>query len=453
MKEDNLFERVQNDARRRMSWRQTKASNLSILREVLPRGHVIRARHQEIPLERDTVMVFADDAPLGNWAHPCRYLLHNTDDGELYQEIRATFPPYLIEAPETYQVFHEPVVWPAEERLWRIRPVLRIVWPVPVGNRYAVLFSGPSNNRHVNDLEFLYRTLIDIYGFPAENIYVLNYDGTVDYSGQPHPVGDWPGDNTPYRMPVHSEGTKSALEDVFDDLGTRLEADDLLLIHTNNHGGHDGTESFLCAYSGPDYLASDFAAKLGELPRFRCLIVMMEQCHSGGFNAPIIASSPAVRTSVASACCELCNSIGGPEFDPFARDWIAAVNGVDPYGAALAFDPDTDGNGCISASEAFNYADTIHDLRDTPVFDAAPADAGSCHLGQIFSRLRLYYDLVYERLLPWWVTLPDPVFYERVHKELIPRLIEVDEYVQKRSKRLQRDLEPRIEELIKEAMG
>jgi hypothetical protein len=77
-----------------------------------------------------------------------------------------------------------------------------------------------------------------------------------------------------------------------------LKADDLLLIHTNNHGGHNGTESYLCTYSGPDYLASDFAAKLGKLPKFNCLMVMMEQCHSGGFNAPILANSTATLTSV-----------------------------------------------------------------------------------------------------------------------------------------------------------
>jgi hypothetical protein len=461
MKEENLFERVQNGARRRMSWRKAKTSNLFIQSEVLAKGHVIHARHQKIPLEQDTVMVFADDAPGYNWSHPCRYLLHNAENGELYKEVAAAFPPYLIEPPETFQVFYEPGVRLAEERLlWPIKAEARLVWRVPVGNRYAVLFSGGSNPRHVNDLEFLYRTLVDVYGFPTEQIYVLNYDGTLDC--WPSLPANWPGDGTAYRMPVHGRGTKSELEGVFNDLKTRLKSDDLLLIHTNNHGGHDGTESYLCGYDSPgyigadDYMASDFATKLGELPQFRCLIVMMEQCHSGGFNAPILASNPADRTSVASACGELVSSWGCGDFDCFARDWIAAVNGADPYGAALASNPDTDGNGCISASEAFNYADAIHDPRDSPMFSATPADGGSCHLGQIYAGVLLpwwYYQLVYERLWPWWVELPDPIFYERFHKELVPRLKEMDEYVQKRSEELQRELEPQIEKLIEGAMG
>ena len=71
-------------------------------------------------------------------------------------------------------------------------------------------------NRHVNDLEFLYRTLVHLYRVPAANITVLNYDGTLDYNDAswqqvPPPVGNWPGDNTPYQMKINGPGTKEAL--------------------------------------------------------------------------------------------------------------------------------------------------------------------------------------------------------------------------------------------------
>jgi hypothetical protein len=46
------------------------------------------------------------------------------------------------------------------------------------------------------DLEFLYRVLVNDYGWDEDKIYVLNYDGSIDYSGWPHPVGNWPGDGT-----------------------------------------------------------------------------------------------------------------------------------------------------------------------------------------------------------------------------------------------------------------
>ena len=49
-----------------------------------------------------------------------------------------------------------------------------------------------------------------------------------------------------------------------------------------------------------------------------------------------------------------------------ARDWIAAEIGHDPYGAALAFNADTNNNGVIEANEAFNYALAVQNLLNSP---------------------------------------------------------------------------------------
>lgn len=414
----SVLEKIQLDAFQRMSWVNSKSTNLYINENPLKAGESIKAYEQEIPLNRKTTMVFADEAPMYNWAHPCRFLLYDAEDGDLYDEINARFPPYLIKQPDTYRVFHEP-----------IKPIVGVLergryldWTRKFGDllkrydergkRYAVLFSGASNNRHVNDLEFLYRTLIDVYDFHPNNIHVLNYDGTVNYSGYPQPVVSWPGDNTPYRMPVHGQGTKSEFEAVFNNLINVLKSRDLLFIHTNNHGGHNGTESYLCTFSAPSYTASDFATKLSELPNYKMLIVMMEQCHSGGFNNPIISNSTADETSVASACGEFASSIGGPDFDPFARDWISAMNGTDPYGSALAFDPNIIGDGVISASEAYNYADTVKDPYDTPVYNDSPIGCGDhMHLGRpppvlVLDKILAY--LKYYELEPH-IPLPEPV--------------------------------------------
>jgi hypothetical protein len=414
----------------RLSWRAARNTNLYLESRVLRRDEAIVAYNQRIPLERDTIMVFADDAPRFNWSHPCRYLLHDAESGELYREVPAQFPPYMIERPpETYQVFHEPLRVATDPPLYfPISPRLRCPIRWRRGQRYAVLFSGASNNRHTNDLEFLYRTLCDLYGFPAANIYVLNYDGTINYNGYPHPVTSWPGDHAAYRMPVNGQGTKADLDSVLDTLKTRLKADDLLLIHTNNHGGHNGTESYLCTYSGADYLASAFASKLSTLPKFECLMVMMEQCHSGGFNAPILAQSPATYTSVSSACLEANNSIGGADFDPFARDWIAAMAGHTPYGGALASNPDTDGTAKVSAKEAHDYADAIHDPYDTPVYSESSPAAGKYFLGQRYWAIwPIYCRLLVEVLLPYYRRMPIPEFYRLVHEEVVPSLRHLEE--------------------------
>lgn len=437
-----------------LSWQAARRTNLYIESNVLAKGKAIKAYKQRIPLRRDTIMVFADDAPQYNWAHPCRYLLHDAKTGEFYHEVKAQFPPYMTtNVPNTFQAFHHAVRMEKTELYYPVLPKLRcpIVWKK--GQRYAVLFSGASNNRHTNDLEFLYRGLRDIYGFPAANIYVLNYDGNVNYSGNPKPVVNWPGDGTAYRMPLNGKGTKADLDSVLNTLKAKLKADDLLLVHTNNHGGHNGTESYLCTYSGADYLASDFASKLGTLPKFNCLIVMMEQCHSGGFNSPILSHSTAKYTSVSSACEELRSSIGGAHFDPFARDWISAMIGSTPYGGALASNPDTDGTGKVSAKEAHNYADAVKDPYDTPVYSESSTMAGSYHLGQRWYIWPMYCRLFVEVLYPYYLRKPIPEFYEMLHERLMPNLRDIEDKLPGVSAKQEVELKKALTTITKKVMG
>lgn len=438
-----------------LSWSATRSTNLYIESRLLKRGEDIIAYKQRIPLDRDTIMVFSDDAPRYNWAHSCRYLLHDPTTGEMYREIKAQFPPYMnTDVPKTFELFHRGVYIAEADIYYPILPKLRCPIRWLRGQRYAVLFSGSSNNRHTNDIEFLYRTLRDIYDFPSANIYVLNYDGTVNYNGNPKPVVSWPGDSTAYRIPITGKGTKADLDSVLDSLKTKLRADDLLLIHTNNHGGHNGTQSYLCTYSGSDYLASDFGAKLATLPKFNCLMVMMEQCHSGGFNSPILANSTAALTTVSSACEELKNSIGGADFDPFARDWIAAMTGNTPYGGALASNPDTDGSGKVSAKEAHNYADAVKDPYDTPVYNESSIAAGNTYLGQRYWYIwPIYCRLLVEILYPYYLRKPIPEFYEILHGKLMPKLQDIEANLTKVSAAQEKELKLSITNIAKKIMG
>ena len=420
---------IKDNAFRQLSTKRRASTNLYALEDIQPAKSVIKAGHQQIPIKQPTAVVFVDDEPLANWSHDCRYLLHDADSGKLYQEVKAGFPPYLVNPPDSFKAFHMPVVAQNPLRkIWTLDLDIAFPWRLRKGQRYAVLFSGASNNRHTNDLEFLYRQLVDRFYFDEDKITVLNYDGTVNYSGNPHPVTSWPGDGSAYTMPVDGAGTKQALEDAIDDLKPKLKQDDLLLIHTNNHGGHDGTESYLCTYSGSDYMASDFATKLGELPAFSDLIVMMEQCHSGGFNDLVIESSTAERTTFAAACTEGKNSIGGADFDPFARDWISAFAGADPYGASLVSDPDYDSSGKISAREAFAYADDVHHSYDSPVYSAYGTDAGDQHLHQKWRYLFVYREFVVQELRLLRETLGDPIQYRKAMRtKVLPALTELDD--------------------------
>jgi hypothetical protein len=442
-----VFLKIQRNVFEDLSFTQLRNSNLHMLHEVLGKGTEVRAHRQKIPVERETVLVFADDAPLLNWGHPCRYILFDAATAEPYREIAAQFPPFMIKTPENFKPFHEPVKFAPQNQFVIPRPILTCPIRFPIGERYAVLYAGASNNRHTNDLEFLYRTLRHQYGFKDDHIYALNYDGTLNYNGGPPTT--WPGDNTPYQMPVKGAGTKADLDAVLDELKKRLRPNDLLLIHTNNHGGNDGPgKSYLVTYSGPDYFAQDFANKLAELPKYDTLMVMMEQCFAGGFNAPILSKSTAAKTTVASAAIETQSSIGGPFFDPFARDWIGAMAGHNPNGASLAFNPDTDGNGRIYAEEAFAYADAVHDPFDTPNYSETSEAAGDTFLGQRYITFWWFCPLVTRLLEPHYEALPIPEFYDRVHTQLEPVLRQIEQNLDKTSGTLRNEVEGQIKRAI-----
>ncbi len=364
--------------------------NLAVYNEVVSAGHKIVLLEQEVHFPRDTALVLADLAPEKNWAHPCQYLLFDADSGELYDKVDAAFPPkQMRREPGNVEHFHAPVKLPDTLALRLARPIIaaqpgpRNALAAHPGQRYAILYSGDSNNRHVNDVEFLYRTLIDRYAFAAGNIFVLNHDGTINYDGAPHPVGHWPGDNTAYRMVVNGQGTRAAFQNVFNNLAGVIQPEDLLFIHTNNHGAGpgDGVNDFcLCAYDAANdwvpYFVNDFVADLGVLPQFEVLMVMMEQCRSGGFITPILTSTPARWTHIATAVAAPDYSLGGANFDPFAEDWIAGINGQYQSGGALAQVVDTNGDGMLSAIESFNYADAVHHPGDTPTQGQTPVDVG-----------------------------------------------------------------------------
>ena len=166
--------------------------------------------------------------------------------------------------------------------------------------------------RHLNDLEFCYRMLIDRYDFAPAHITALSYDGTLNT--QDGMATTWPGDGSAYRIKIDGPGDSTALKAAIASLKSKLKHDDLLFIHTNNHGDNFGQGSFLCTYPNyGTYTATDFCADLAILPKYRALMVMMEQCNSGGFNAPVLAASTAHSTSIGSAAIATQSSYASPD--------------------------------------------------------------------------------------------------------------------------------------------
>ena len=61
----------------------------------------------------------------------------------------------------------------------------------------------------------MWRTLVNIYGFTASNIYVLCYNGTIGAMDVSGAVGNWVGNNTAYQMKVFASATTANMQTVF----------------------------------------------------------------------------------------------------------------------------------------------------------------------------------------------------------------------------------------------
>ncbi|MBV8278571.1 MAG: VCBS repeat-containing protein [Verrucomicrobia bacterium] len=349
---------------------------LSISTEIFPQGHVFKLVETTLTVSQEAALVFVDRKPSANWGHPCTYRFFSPINGEfLYQE-DALFPPNLAGG-TPLETFHSPgAVSPIAilpELLVPIRP--SPVESVAAEQRYAILWTSQiSDLRHVEDLEFMWRTLVNVYGFTAANIYSLCYNGTIGAVNAPNPVGNWAGNNTPYQMKVYASATVANLQAVINTLAGKLKPRDLLLVHTNNHGSPSG----LCVDDSSVITPDQFADMIAGLPQFRTLIVTMEQCYSGAFQVPVLKKSTAMNTVFASAVPANLESAGAAHFDPWALDLIDALNGATPSGGSLSAKPTTNFDGQISIKAACDWAKGADTgTGDDPQYGDNPAGCGS----------------------------------------------------------------------------
>jgi len=447
--ESQLLERIKQHAVTRLSPAQIQGTNLSLNRQIIEAGEEFGPPTQRMIADQPTLVVFADDDPLANWGHACRYLLYDATTGELRKEVPARLPSGSLERFYTTVELPKSAIEPPF--LWPPRPI-RCPILVPDGQRYALLFAGFTMERHLNDLEFCYRTLVNVYGVPRENIIVLSFNCSMtvvndNWLGTSPAPAVWPGDGTPYQLAINYEGTLSGLEAAFAQLAATMGPNDELIIHTNNHGDTDSTGAFIGYPSsfpggaGFDWgsvwvnlYSSTFATMLASVPSFRALVVMMEQCGSGGFGPDILASSKAATTSFAAACVAGASSYGavynGAPWDAFAYQWIAAMAGSYPNGSPLSTNPDTDGSFAVDTNDAFNYASANGSPYDSPNISGAGTNPGGLVLAEVY---RFYW------FWCWiWTSFAEP-YYEAALRRRVPQS-EFNAKLNEAARRVQKEL-------------
>lgn len=374
------------------AWDSVKLSILKDslkLKEVYMMDHVLKANSVIKTVSKDFItpnydawFFFIDDLPLNSWEHPCRYLFVNIEDGSI-NTFHMSLPPDM----QNMTCLEKRVIKNVKINRFRDFPAAPIIKQqrsvMPNIHNYAIIISGGLNSnynyeRYWNDCSFIYTTLRNKYAYPKDNIFVLMSDGTSpeadlrmnDGSTISSPL-DLDGDGA---NDITYAATKNNVTSVFNSLSNTLTSKDTLLIYTIDHGGQyvgGDSISYLCLWNNDILKDYDLAFELGKVHP-AVVDICMGQCNSGGF----IDDLRGTHHVIATACKyeESSYSLSNNEYDEFVYYWTSALAKETPYGTTV--NADSNGDGVVSMSEAFQYALVQDSQPESPQYCSVPYTFG-----------------------------------------------------------------------------
>lgn len=348
--------------------------------------------------------IFIDRVPGANWEHSCSYVFVDAVSGGI-RRFEAMAPPRS--QPELLEITHgrdDPPPGISERELARFSKRLgRLPRPVPArSGAWALIISGggdPAHNyaRYWNDCAFIYRALVQYYGYPDDHIRVLISDGTdpaIDRNDGTSSPTDLDGDGD---VDTDSPATLGDIRQVFGELASTLTPDDQLFIYTTDHGVllSGDRRCALVAWTGQLLTDDQMAACVAALP-CASITCCFEQCYSGGMIDDLAADGRVIATA-----CNF-NEVSYPmppdyTFDSFVYHWTSVVARQNPDGDPV--DSDANGDGVVSMREAFLYAQANDHVGETPQYSSTPSDLGD--------RLNLFANPDGVYLVPGQLTIDD----------------------------------------------
>ena len=324
-------------------------------------------------------ILYIDLYPRANLFHPVKYIFLSENKEKLIV-IDAMSPPKNFEDYKMVETEIGKLLLLAENRRATIpmekEPALL---KESSDSRWAVLMNGgyASSSNHVrywNDLSNIYITLVNVYGFPDENIIVLCSDGldpTPDQSNGQNSDPDLDGDGDDDIM---YSCILSNVDMVFADLANNLTEGNELFIFQTDHGNTlGGWDSVFNLWNMEEITDAHFAELLDALPDCE-IICTFEPCFSGGFLDDVVVPPGPIVASSACSHDEYSWAKDTLDYDEYAFHWTAAVNGQDAYGETV--DADYNQDGTITMDEAFIYAES-HDVQsESPQYGDYPEGIG-----------------------------------------------------------------------------
>ena len=262
---------------------QSDSMNVYMDSAVLTQSYYVLSPYDSIPSPYSNYwLFFIDEMPEYGWAHSCKYVFIDENNGDHRIEPKRLPPLKYSEVLDSVSV---PIIFPSSPIDFDI-PYIPPNFSTPENEHlYAVMFTGGeignvSNNFFWNAMSHMYCGLIE-HGFPKDNIFVLSIDGTE--SNQTNPSLDLDQDDVDDISPLPC--SVENLENLFTMLGETMDEGDMLYIFVTTHGEKDPiiiSKSCFVLWQ-QELLCSEGFANMLEPINCAQMIINIWACHSGGF--------------------------------------------------------------------------------------------------------------------------------------------------------------------------
>ena len=326
---------------------------------------------------QNAYVYFIDEMPNANWTHPCQYVFIDKLSGNL-EVISASTPPYnpefTLKTPIKFSTQLERVIE------FDFSPSKSMSNIVSQNGRYAVILSGGGSKesnyeRYWNDCSFIYKVLVQTYGYSPDNIYVIISDGTSSNKDRRKLDGTY--DSSPLDLDgngtndIQYSATKTNISKVFDKLAEKLTPADNLLVFTTDHGYRADGVSSIVLWDNVKMYPSEFATELNKI-NSQNICVVMEQCYSGGFVSFLEGEGRVIMTACKAD--EVSWALSNRTYNEFVYHWTSAMQKSYPSGQVA--NADNNDNGIISMKESFEYAKLNDIANENPQYSSPNSELG-----------------------------------------------------------------------------
>ncbi len=316
---------------------------------------------------------FVDEYPNADWWHPCKYVFINNLNGSIHF-VQMTSPPYYDSLDALNPIF----IGNSNISTDDFFNIDKMEVSSTNANGYAIILSGGYEQlqnypRYYNHCKAIYQTLINVYNFDRNNIYVIMADGT-DPADDYNSWGHW-SRNIPCSFPCDLDGdgmddiqysaTKQNLSLVFNTLQNRITNQDNVFIFVTDHGD---VGSKICLWNKTLMSTSEFAQEVNKLNCAKTVNLCMVQCFGGGYTTALKGHNRVVSTACSATEVALTRTQTQHLYSEFCYHWLSAVTGLTPDNGVVV-NADFNNDGHTSIEEAFLYARNHDTWYNLPVSD------------------------------------------------------------------------------------